>query len=249
MRIIALLIFVIPSITWSQRRLEVKLVDNSTGDPVENANIVIYGTSDGTVSDSMGLFNLTSKKKKLDLAISHLSYGRLDTTLQLDLGLQKVSLFPSSWFLDPINLRLGEYSGPETLIPFDSLEYNGQLNRRLNSYTNGEFLIVEDMAEFYGGKENLGAFMASNFKYPSRVLIEKLEGTAYVLFEVDKEGRTAIESIKIIGSGDIDEVRVEFDKLFEEMPIWLPAYQRGKPVKVRFVVPVQFAGNGYGVKN
>ena len=52
------------------------------------------------------------------------------------------------------------------------------------------------------------------------------------------------------GSGELEDIKVassthkEFEKpaieVFKEMPDWKPGSQRGKPVKVKVIVPVRF---------
>jgi protein TonB len=64
-----------------------------------------------------------------------------------------------------------------------------------------------------------------------------IEGKVYVQFVVDKDGTlTDIKALKGIGAGcDEEAVRV-----IGGSPKWKPGKQRGRPVKVRMVLPIIF---------
>ena len=64
-----------------------------------------------------------------------------------------------------------------------------------------------------------------------------IEGKVYVQFVVDKDGTlTDVKALKGIGAGcDEEAVRV-----IQEAPKWKPGKQRGRPVKVRMVLPIIF---------
>lgn len=233
----------------SQNLFKGKLIDKLTSNGIEDANIVILGTTSGTISKSDGSFELEANKKKITIVISHLSYASLQTEISLKTEFHTIELEKAIYQLERINIRLGEYDGPTELINFDSSEYEIKQKARIKSYSEGEFVIVEDQAEFFGGMNNLKAFIAFKFRYPSLVLSEDLEGTAYAILSITEDGRVEDVEIKIVG-GDLNEVvNKEFMRLINSIPIWHPAYQRGKPVSVRLVVPISYAANGHKNKN
>ncbi len=99
------------------------------------------------------------------------------------------------------------------------------------------FSVVEDEAEFPGGIEALGKFLASNIKYPQGAKEEKITGKVIITFVVEKDG--SINEIKIlrdIGYGCAEEAK----RVVKLMPKWKPAKQRGKAVRQQFVLPVSF---------
>lgn len=97
--------------------------------------------------------------------------------------------------------------------------------------------VVEIHPEFPGGYENMMKFLAKNIKYPKKAKRKGVEGRVIVQFVVNKEGK--IEDIKIIK--DIGEgCGEEAARVVRKMPDWTPEYQKGKPVKVRFNLPVKF---------
>ena len=99
------------------------------------------------------------------------------------------------------------------------------------------FLWVEDMPEFEGGQVAFMKYIAKHIKYPSQARRMGIEGKVFVEFIIDKEGRLIdVKAIKGIGAGcDEEAVRV-----LKEAPAWKPGKQRGKPVKVKMVLPIYF---------
>ena len=64
-----------------------------------------------------------------------------------------------------------------------------------------------------------------------------IEGKVFVQFVVDKDGNlTNVQAIKGIGAGcDEEAVRV-----IAKAKRWSPGKQRGRPVKVRMILPITF---------
>jgi outer membrane transport energization protein TonB (TC 2.C.1.1.1) len=99
------------------------------------------------------------------------------------------------------------------------------------------FETVEVMPQFPGGNEALMFFLSKNMKYPQDAAKNKIEGRALVSFIVEADG--SISSVKMVKevypSIDAEAVRV-----VKSMPKWIPGRQKGKAVRVRFVLPLNF---------
>jgi protein TonB len=102
---------------------------------------------------------------------------------------------------------------------------------------NQIYTVVEQPAEFPGGVQAMYKFINANMKYPSQARRMGTEGSVFVEFVVEPTGAiTGTKVIKGIGGGcDEEAVRV-----VQKMPPWKPGKQNGKPVRVRFVLPVKF---------
>lgn len=102
------------------------------------------------------------------------------------------------------------------------------------------FQIVEDMPEFPGGQEALLKYLSSHIKYPSICRENNIQGRVVLQFIVNKDGSIVdVEVLKPVHPQlDKEAVRV-----VESMPKWKPGSQRGKPVRVKFTLPVQFRLN------
>lgn len=101
------------------------------------------------------------------------------------------------------------------------------------------FIFVETMPKPLGGYDSLYQFFSKEMKYPRAATRNQVYGRVFVEFVIDKKGvPTEIKSIKGIGYG-CDEEAARVIALTK----WNPGKQRGKPVKVKMVLPVQFKIN------
>lgn len=99
------------------------------------------------------------------------------------------------------------------------------------------FSVVEKEAQFPGGNDAMMKFIAKNVKYPQTAVENKIEGTVYVEFVIEKDGKiTNVKAIRKV-SPELDEEAV---RVVSKMPKWKPATQRGKTVRCRFRLPIRF---------
>ena len=100
------------------------------------------------------------------------------------------------------------------------------------------FTIVENKPEFYGGQIAFMKFLQKNIHYPSQARRMGIEGRVYVQFVVGKDGSVSqVEVLKGLGAGCDEEAL----RVITKSPNWIPGKQRGKPVRVRMVVPLIFS--------
>jgi periplasmic protein TonB len=99
------------------------------------------------------------------------------------------------------------------------------------------FSIVEEQATYKGGLASFYEFVGKKIKYPAQAKRMNIEGKVFVEFVIERDGRlTDVKAIKGIGGGcDEEAVRVVMSS-----PGWNPGKQRGKPVRTRFVIPINF---------
>ncbi len=99
-------------------------------------------------------------------------------------------------------------------------------------------VVVEEKPSFPGGIEAFYRYVSKNLTYPNLARNRGVEGKVFLSFVIDKDGSISdVEVVKGIGAGcDEEAVRV-----LQNAPKWNPGKQRGKPVKVRMVIPIIFA--------
>lgn len=99
------------------------------------------------------------------------------------------------------------------------------------------FTIVEDQPVPKGGMAAFYEYIGKKLKYPAQARRMGIEGKVFVEFVVDKDGTiTDVKAIKGIGAGcDEEAIRV-----IQASPKWNPGKQRGRPVKVRMILPITF---------
>lgn len=100
------------------------------------------------------------------------------------------------------------------------------------------FVKVENMPEFRGGGLNsFRKWVQENLDYPTVASENNIEGTVYVQFVVNKDG--SITNIQVIRGVD-PALNKEAVRTIKSAPKWEPGRQRGKPVRVRFSLPIVF---------
>jgi len=99
------------------------------------------------------------------------------------------------------------------------------------------FLMPEEPAQYPGGDEALLKFLRKNIKYPKQAIKDQISGTVYVQFVVEKDG--SISDVKVVRGigGGCDEEAV---RVITKMPNWIPAKQKGIPVRFFYVIPFAF---------
>ena len=102
------------------------------------------------------------------------------------------------------------------------------------------FVAVEKQPEFPGGKSELFRYLRNEIEYPRSARQAGIEGTVIVNFVVNKDG--SITDAKV-GRGVTDKLNQEALRVVKQMPDWNPGKQRGKPVRVRYRVPIRFSLN------
>ncbi|MGD9327781.1 MAG: TonB family protein [Cyclobacteriaceae bacterium] len=99
------------------------------------------------------------------------------------------------------------------------------------------FTIVEDQPTPKGGMAAFYEYVGKKLKYPAQARRMGIEGKVFVEFVVDKDGTiTNVQTIKGIGAGCDEEAK----RVIEASPKWNPGKQRGRPVKVRMILPITF---------
>ena len=99
------------------------------------------------------------------------------------------------------------------------------------------FTIVEDQPEFPGGIGAFYKYVATNLRYPAQARRMGIAGKVFVQFVVEKDGRlTDVQILKGIGAGCDEEAL----RVIKKSKAWTPGRQRGRPVKVRMIIPINF---------
>lgn len=98
--------------------------------------------------------------------------------------------------------------------------------------------VVEVMPKFKGGESAMMEFLMMNMKYPQTAVKAKQQGRAIVGFIVRKDGTVSdVQITKSAGHAVLDE---EAMRVVKSMPAWEPGKQKGKPVNVKYNVPITF---------
>lgn len=102
------------------------------------------------------------------------------------------------------------------------------------------FMVVEDMPEFPGGTAALLEYLRKNIKYPPICRENNIQGRVIVSFVVNKDGAIVDPEVVKSVNPSLDKEAV---RVISNMPPWKPGKQRGKAVRVKYTVPVNFRLN------
>ena len=99
------------------------------------------------------------------------------------------------------------------------------------------FQIVEEMPAFPGGEAKLMEYVTKNIKYPQIARETGIQGRVFVGFVVEPDGSVSnVKVLRGIGGGCDEEAM----RVVKSMPKWKPGKQRGKAVRVSYMLPVNF---------
>lgn len=135
---------------------------------------------------------------------------------------------------DPDSLNLAQF--PDTLVKTTQVA-DTVTNAVEDIDEDAIFGMVESMPEFPdGGMAGLMKFIKDNLRWPENAP-ECTQGRVTVQFTINEEGcATDPKIIRTLGP--------EFDKealrLIKIMPKWRPGLLRGKPAKMKYIIPVNF---------
>jgi periplasmic protein TonB len=123
--------------------------------------------------------------------------------------------------------------------------------------SNQTFMMVEQMPVFTGSaqkskkyvysgdqraeeensNEMLSHYLAQNISYPKTAKEKGAQGKVFVQFIIEKDGR--VSNVEII-RGVHPDIDKEAIRVISSMPNWVPGYQKGKPARVVYRIPLNF---------
>jgi len=142
------------------------------------------------------------------------------------------------------------YSDPQNKSDNNSQDTSGVTS---DHTTGGGTLLVETVDTniylplgigveplFPGDEKGLVAFFKRMTRYPGDAYSEGKTGTVYISFLIGKTGKVS-EATVLRGVPGVPSLEREALRVVNLMPDWSPGMQNGKPVTVRYTVPVSFS--------
>ncbi|GAA4413448.1 M56 family metallopeptidase [Nibrella viscosa] len=103
------------------------------------------------------------------------------------------------------------------------------------------FTVVEEPPQFPGGMKNLATYLGQNIRYPEKAAKAGVQGKVFVSFVVATDG--SIHDVQIL-KGLSEEINAEAMRVMYDMPHWTAGRQSGKPVNVKYNLPISFQLDG-----
>jgi len=107
----------------------------------------------------------------------------------------------------------------------------GQVNNNIEE----EFIVYIEKSPFFKG--DLREFIRNEIDYPLTAKADSIEGTVFISFWIDTLGTTYNHEVIRGIREDVDSEALRVAKLIK---FDKPALQSGKPIKIRYTVPVEF---------
>ena len=220
LKLLALALLISSNIFSQEHKIVGRILDLGTQKPIKNANIIIIGTTSGTISNHLGFFELTidTSQHKI-LIVSHIGFKTAEVRIPAD-GRFKFSLEKEYILLNQLNLNLY----PKALT--DGLEVKGN-----KTEDNSDLIIVESGASFPSGMINFYNLMGNAL---SSELNQVGEKGFNIAFTINESGR----AVGIFTSDSTESIRNAAIKVFDKMPDWTSATQRQNKVSQHFILPI-----------
>jgi len=103
----------------------------------------------------------------------------------------------------------------------------------------GVYNKAQVMPQFPGGQKALATYVNNHVEYPQQAIDNNTTGTVMVSFVVDERGK--VKDAHVIGNQmPKDGLDQEALRVVNNMPDWRPGKVRGKNVKTRLELPINF---------
>ncbi len=201
-------------------KLKMKVVDEE-GKPIIAATVLVANTTNGTLTDENGNFTLEVGS---DQSIQVAYIGMSTVTMSVKDCLKKADQTIVLTESDTKKYVKVVASAPQTVVSDDQT-----------------FSVVEQMPEYPVGMRAGLEFMARNLRYPTKAREAGKQGRVIVQFVVRKDG--SLSDFKVLCPVD-PWLDAEAIRVISTMPKWKPGMQDGKPVSVKFTLPVTFMLEG-----
>ncbi len=97
--------------------------------------------------------------------------------------------------------------------------------------------FAEVMPQYEGGLKEMMKFLQRKINYPLRAIRMETEGTVFVAFVVDKDGK--VTDVNVV-RGISPECDKEAARVISLMKSWTPGMQNHRAVSVRMTLPIKF---------
>lgn len=103
----------------------------------------------------------------------------------------------------------------------------------------GVYNKAQVMPQFPGGQDALANYVNNHVEYPQQAIDNNTTGTVMVSFVVDERGK--VKDARVIGNQmPKDGLSQEALRVVNNMPDWRPGKVKGKNVKTRLELPINF---------
>jgi len=184
------------------------------GSPLPGVNVIIKGTSIGTVTDLDGNYELALNNPDDALVFAYIGYESREVPVASK---------------NEINVSLDE-----DVTQLSEVVVTGHASRRRAEQSTPPIMYL---AEPTIGREAYQKYLEEQLQYPRQALENKIEGRVLIQFTVESNGQLSnFKILKGLGHGCDDEVI----RLIKQGPAWTPSRKEGQPVSDKVKVRLKF---------
>ena len=201
--------------TLADQILSGKVTAADDGTPLPGVNIVVTGTTAGTVTDPRGNYSIALPSGSTSLTYS---YVGMETREMNPLGKSK------------LDVQLNEDAAQLSEIVVRGQSFGAGAREELPT-------PVIRLATPVGGIRAYNKYLENNIHYPPEALEKKVKGKVTITFTVTTSGSlTDFEVVRGLGYGCDEEVI----RLVQEGPAWTPSVEDDSPVESEVRVKLKF---------
>ena len=102
----------------------------------------------------------------------------------------------------------------------------------------GYYNYTETAPFFPGGQGSLESYISNNIEYPREAIDNEAEGTVYVMFTIDENGK--VGNVKTAGAAIGYGLEEEAVRVVNNMSSWTPGMNKGKKIKSWYTLPITY---------
>ncbi len=213
------------------------IIQSTDGTPIGGANILVQGTSHGTITNDNGKFSLNVGPGTI-LRISRIGYNSITIQVPKNKTISNIVLYPKPESINELYVTgYSKKAVPPPPPPPSSLQAGTRI-----ADTSNVFMFVEQMPQFPGGEAALMKYLRQNIKYPVEAKEQGIQGTVVVQFVISPTGK--LKNIRAVTRKQKGGLNEEAIRIVKKMPEWHPGRQNGKKVAVQYSLPIRFMLQG-----
>ena len=101
-----------------------------------------------------------------------------------------------------------------------------------------EMFDIEVQPQFPGGQDAMMTYLGSNIRYPKAARKAKAEGMVALTFVIGTDG--SVSNVENKTPDMRPDLVKEAMRVVQAMPKWIPGVMDGKPVRVKYTLPIKF---------
>ena len=188
----------------------------------------------------------TDKSKEKALPLCVLVDGKPMGDITASDEMRKMEKYVKADEIGSLSVTNNEKVAKEIYKDFDKQKYSGIViietkkdNKEAVADDDDVVDVPQICAEFRDSltNNNIYAWLSQNMRYPKEAQDKNIEGRVSIQFIIEKDG--SIDEVKTLRSPS-EILSAEAERVVKAMPKWKPAMHKGKPVRMRYVLPVLF---------